>query len=85
MYKKHAPYSTAEFVIIPPTGILALTNSHKDEAVLLNKDLVDYYTEIKTYPSAKLTVYSNFISYTLNESDAHKHMLKLNRAYRKLK
>lgn len=85
MYKKHSAMNDGNFFIIPPTGILKLTNSHKDEAVLLGKSLVDYFTEIKTYKSAKLTVYPTFISYSMNEADAHKHMLKLNRAYKKLK
>jgi hypothetical protein len=86
MFKIHSYYSTNKYFLIPPTGYLANHSAHGFEMQLMNMQPVEYYRYIKqTYKSAELQVYPTFLSYTLNKSDAEKHMKKLNKLFKNVK
>lgn len=86
MFKVHKYYGTQRYFIIPPTGYLANRTPHSIEASLMGLSFEDYYKYIKnTFRSARLTVYPTFISYSLNYSDADKHMKNLNKLFKKVK
>ena len=86
MFKIHAHYGTKRYFLIPPTGYLAKRIPHMIEATLLGMEMVEYFEYLKrTYPSIRLTKYSTFLSYSMNETDARKLMNKLNREFKKVK
>ena len=72
-----------EYFIIPPDKLREYNHNHSAEAQLLNMTLVEYYRWISIFPSAKLVVYSTFISYHVDEKDAKKIISTLNKNYKK--
>lgn len=82
MFKIHSN-NNKDYFVIAPLELAKYNHSHLGEARLMNKTPIEYYQWIADFPSAKLVIYSNFISYHVSEKDAKKIISTLNKNYKK--